>query len=110
MFRRPKACQIIPIEEYDGIPIIFEDDKWRYKLGPTGHFTRLRKKTCFLCGQSARFVCIFDYSGHQSIERFCPEHTSNYGELPKQDPQQELKLTNKQKLAIQKWTSIKVNT
>lgn len=111
MNRRPKVkCQIIPVSEYDGIPpVVFEDDKHRYTIGPTGHLTRLRKKTCSLCASSMSYVVIFEYAKHQRVERFCREHASEFGELP--DPiqvEQELKLTNKQKLAIQKWTNVKV--
>jgi hypothetical protein len=108
-------CQIIPVNEYDGLPsIVFEDDKHRYTIGLTGHLTRLRKKTCSLCRSSISHVVVFEYAKHRRVERFCRENAANYGEVPP-DPiveQQELnlklKLTNKQKLAIQKWTNIKV--
>jgi hypothetical protein len=101
-------CQIIPVNEYDHQPIAFEDDNHRYTIGPTGHLTRLRRKTCSLCSSSTSYVVIFEYAKHQRVERFCKEHAANYGELPDTPQEQHTQLTNKQKLAIQKWTSIKV--
>ena len=101
-------CQIIPVNEYDHKPIAFEDDNHRYTIGPTGHLTRLRKKTCSLCGSSTSYVVIFEYPKHQRVERFCKEHAANYGEPPADTPLDQ-ELTNKQKLALQRWTSIKVN-
>ncbi len=101
-------CQIIPASVFDNLPpVVHEDEKWRYTIGPTGHFTRLRKKTCSICPVSMSYVVIFEYAKHRRVERFCRQHASEFGELPEPEVQQEL--NNKQKLAIQKWTSIKVN-
>ena len=108
---KPKCpIKIIPANEFDNLPpVVHEDDKWRYTIGPTGHFTRLRKKSCSQCGSSMSHVVIFEYAKHRRVERFCSKHAANYGELPEPEVQQEQELTNKQKLAIQKWNSIKVN-
>lgn len=112
-----KPNKIIPIETYDGIlGVVAEDDKHRYVLNDTGHIIKLRRKTCFLCPNSANFVLIFGYSKHKRVERLCRDHASNYGELPDTPQLQESiqynELTSKQKHAIeimQKWNNIKVN-
>jgi hypothetical protein len=105
-------CQIIPVNEYDHKPIVFEDDNNSYTIGRTGHLTRLRRKTCSLCASSTSYVVISEYPKHKRVERFCREHASKFGELPPTpDPivEQKLKITKKQKLALQRWTNIKVN-
>jgi hypothetical protein len=108
--RRPKI-DIIPIEIYDGITkVVAEDDKHRYVLTDKGHIIKLRRKNCVLCPNSASFIIIFGYAKHRRVERFCPDHASNYGELP-DIPLQEYELSSKQKIAIeamQKWNNIKV--
>ena len=79
MFKRPKACQIIPASVYDNLPpIVFEDDKWRYTLGDTGHFTRLRRKICFSCSESAPYVIIFKFAKHNRVERCCVQHAQEF--------------------------------
>ncbi len=111
---KPKCkcpIKIIPVNEYDRTPlVVHEDDKWRYTIGPTGHLTRLRKKSCCICGENMSYVVIFEYAKHRRVERFCRQHASEFGELPVEQELANLNLTNKQKLAIQKWTNIrKVN-
>ncbi|TLX88002.1 MAG: hypothetical protein E6K97_07780 [Thaumarchaeota archaeon] len=106
MNRKFKACQIIPVNVYDGTPpVVFEDDKWRYILRNTGHLLRLRRKTCSICPVSMSYVVIFEYSHHRRVERFCAHHAEQFGALP-EIPQTEI--TSKQKLALQKWSNIKV--
>jgi hypothetical protein len=76
-------CQIIPASIYDNLPpVVFEDDKWRYILGNSGHLIRLRKKTCSICPISMSYVVIFEYAKHNRVERFCSQHASEFGELP----------------------------
>ncbi len=101
-----RKCQIIPIEEYDGIgPIVAEDDIHLYFLGYKRHITKLRKKTCSRCSSTMSHVIIFNYSRHNRVERFCREHASKYGELPEPIP---IPIPQEQLRAIQKWTNIKV--
>ncbi|MGB5090757.1 MAG: hypothetical protein WBN72_07420 [Nitrososphaeraceae archaeon] len=103
-----RKCQIIPIEVYDKTPIVYEDNNWRYSIGPSGHLVRLRRKTCSLCSQNVSFVIIFEHTGHFSVERYCRDHSATFtDELPETPPPEEL--TNKQKLALEKWINIKVN-
>jgi hypothetical protein len=121
--RRPKACQIIPSTVYDNLPpIVFEDDKWRYILGPTGHFTRLRRKICFSCSNSGVYAIIFNYKKHNRVERFCVQHAQELAnnnneelpEIPKLEESSVIAIANKKKIpkisseAIQKWNRIKI--
>lgn len=92
-------CRIIPANVYDNLPpVVFEDDKHRYILGPTGHLTRLRRKTCSICPASMSYVVIFEYSKHKRAERFCKQHAAEFGHghplPPIPDPIPEYEITN----------------
>lgn len=68
---------------YDNLPpLVFEDDRWRYVSGKTGHLIRLRRKTCFSCSKSAVFVVILNYKKHNKVVHCYSEHASAFGQVP----------------------------
>jgi len=108
-------CRIIPASVFDGLPpVVFEDDKHRYILGPTGHLTRLRRKTCSVCPASMSYVVIFEYKKHNRAERFCKQHAAGFGQplppIPELVPEHEITNTRNKHMipklsteAIRKW-------
>jgi len=48
--------------------------------GAKGHYLRLTKKTCNICGGSVAFVGI-SHSNYARLERFCKEHARTHGPI-----------------------------
>ncbi|HTH21789.1 MAG TPA: hypothetical protein VL854_06195 [Nitrososphaeraceae archaeon] len=104
-----KRCQIIPANVYDNLPpVVYEDDKWRYIVSNSGHFTRIRRKICFSCSQSAVYVIIFNYKKHNRVERCCVRHAQGFANASNQELPELPKIPQEQLAAIPKWTSIKI--
>jgi hypothetical protein len=78
--RRPKGI-LIPVDEYDHPPTAFEDENHRYVAGANGHYLRLTKKTCNVCGGRVAFVPISHGNGYARLERFCKEHARTHGPI-----------------------------
>jgi hypothetical protein len=77
-----RKCQIIPVNEYDGMPpVAYEDNSHKYFQGQKGHYLKVTRKTCSEYAKTAIFVGIFKYRRHQRVERFCKEHAATFGPL-----------------------------
>ncbi len=72
---------LIPVDEYERPPTVFEDENHRYVAGAKGHYLRLTKKTCNICGGSVAFVGISRGNCYTTLERFCKEHAKTHGPI-----------------------------